>query len=111
MVLLSMVDLNCLKSIAMQKKCLLHLNTHILTTFLLTHLILLSLKTPSFAFLLPLLIVIRQVNLGNILVRLLPSLNDNGGIPHDVHFIKNKNNPQAPQWRVSADFFLFMGWL
>ena len=33
MVLLSMVALNCLKSIAMQKKCLLHLHIHILTTF------------------------------------------------------------------------------
>ena len=62
--------LNCLKSIAMQKKYLLHLHIHILTIFLLTHLILISLRTPSFAFLPPLLIVIRQVNLGTVLARL-----------------------------------------
>ena len=61
---------NFLISIAMQKKCLLHLHIHILTIFLLTHLILISLRTPSFAFLPPLLIVIRQVNLGTVLARL-----------------------------------------
>lgn len=52
-------------------------------------------KILSFAFLLPLLIVIRQVSFGNILDRLLPSLNDEY-FPHDVNCYKT-HNPQAPQ--------------